>query len=86
MTTLTDQVLDHLETAIPELARAATNQAFWQTLAAGHSAVICEGDSIYEVFPDGTRRFMQLVDELPADQPANERSQPKALASGELGH
>ena len=70
MSPISEQVLDHLETAIPELARAATNHAFWQALASGSSVLICEDKSIYEVFPDGSRKFVRPVRQRPIDREA----------------
>ncbi len=61
MSPINDQILDHLESAIPELARAATNKAYWDALASGSSVLICEDKSIYEVFPDGSRKFVRPV-------------------------
>lgn len=55
---ISDDVLDHLETAIPELARAATNQAYWDALASGSSVLICEEGMLFEVSSDGTRRLI----------------------------
>lgn len=53
-----EKSIEFLEKHIPELAEAATNQAFWQTLAAGNSVVISDNGNIKEIFPDGTSRII----------------------------
>ena len=51
-----EKTIEFLENHIPELAEAATQKAFWQTLASGNSVLISDNGNIKEVFPDGTSR------------------------------
>ncbi len=57
-----EKVIDYLEQHIPELAAAATKIAYWQALASGSSVLISENGEIVEVFPDGTRKFIQKTE------------------------
>ena len=57
-----EKVIDYLEQQIPELAAAATKIAYWQALASGSSVLISENGELVEVFPDGTRKFIQKID------------------------
>ena len=50
-----------LEEHIPELAQSAVTQAYWQALASGNSVLQSENGSIYEVFPDGTRKLIKTT-------------------------
>lgn len=54
-----EKVIDYLEQQIPELAAAATKIAYRQALASGSSVLISENGELVEVFPDGTREFVQ---------------------------
>ena len=36
--------------------------AYWKTLASGGSVLETDGGAIYEVFPDGTRRFVKQIE------------------------
>lgn len=55
---LSEEAIDYLEQQIPELAELATRQAFWQTLASGHSVTVSEGSNLVEIFPDGTKKIV----------------------------
>ena len=57
-----EKVIDYLEQHIPELAAAAIKIAYWQALASGSSVLISENGEIVEVFPDGTRKFIQKTE------------------------
>ena len=57
-----EKVIDYLEQQIPELAAAATKIAYWQALASGSSVLVSENGEIVEVFPDGTRKFVEKVE------------------------
>jgi hypothetical protein len=59
---LTEEEIDYLEAHIPELADAAFTQAYWQALAAGSSVMISDNGALYEVFPNGTRRFVKNIE------------------------
>ncbi len=61
-----EQTMRYLEEHIPDLASAATKQAYWQALAAGSSVLERENDSLVEVFPDGSRK---IIKPLPAQTP-----------------
>ena len=58
---LSEAELDFLEEQIPELAVAAGKAAFVRTLASGQSTLVAEGDAIYEVFPDGSKRLVKKL-------------------------
>ncbi len=57
-----EKVIDYLEQQIPELASAATKIAYWQALASGSSVLVSENNEIVEVFPDGSRKFIQKIE------------------------
>jgi hypothetical protein len=59
---MSDSEIDYLETQIPELAQAAVTIAYWQALAAGHSVLEAHDGVIYEIFPDGGRRFVKQIE------------------------
>ena len=54
-----EKTMQFLEEHIPELANAATKQAYWQALAAGSSVLVAENGEITEVFPDGTVKLVK---------------------------
>jgi hypothetical protein len=54
--------IDYLEKQIPSLSSAAVDVAYWQALAAGRTVLVREEDGIYEVFPDGTKKFVKAAD------------------------
>ncbi len=54
-----EKVIQYLEEHIPELAEAATSQAYWQALASGSSVLVSDNGTIKEVFPDGTTKIIQ---------------------------
>lgn len=56
---ISEKALAYLESHIPELALAATKQAYWQALASGSSVLISRGGYIMEVFPDGTTKTIE---------------------------
>lgn len=58
-----EQAIRYQEEHIPELASAATKQAYWQALAAGSSVLERADDSLVEVSPDGSRK---IIKPLPA--------------------
>ncbi len=61
MTILQENVIDHLESQIPELSVAAVRVAYWQTLASGQSVLVSDAGAIYEVSPDGTRQLIKKI-------------------------
>src|SRR5262245_58762432 len=56
-----EKTIQYLEEQIPELAIAATAQAYRQALAAGSSVFVAEGGKIIEVFPDGTSKVVKQI-------------------------
>ena len=58
---LSEKAIDYLEEHIPELAEIAFKQAYWAALASGSSVLVSENGSLVEVFPDGTRKFIQKL-------------------------
>jgi hypothetical protein len=50
-----DTELDNLEKFIPLLAKGAMQKAYLDTLASGDSVFEVIGNTIYEVFADGTK-------------------------------
>lgn len=61
MMEMNEKTLDYLEQAIPELAQAATKQAYWQALTSGRSVLVSDNGVIKEMFPDGTSRVIEKV-------------------------
>ena len=57
----TQKELDFLESHIPTLANSATRKAYLDTLSAGLSVTKVIEDKIYEVFPDGTKKFIKNI-------------------------
>lgn len=58
---LSEEAMSYLEEHIPELAEAAFKQAYWASLAAGNSVLISENETLVEVFPDGTKKFIKKL-------------------------
>jgi hypothetical protein len=56
---MNEKTIEFLEEHIPELAKAATSQAYWQALASGSSVLISDNGVIKEVFPDGTIQIIE---------------------------
>lgn len=67
-----EKALDYLEQQIPSLSAAAVDVAFWQALAAGQKVLVSGEGGIYEVFPDGSRRFVKAT-EKPLSRPVGTR-------------
>lgn len=57
--TLNEEAMSYLESHIPELASIAFKQAYWAALASGSSVLISENGDLFEVFPDGKRKFIK---------------------------
>lgn len=57
----TQKELDFLESHIPTLANSATRKVYLDTLSAGLSITKVIEDKIYEVFPDGTKKFIKNI-------------------------
>jgi hypothetical protein len=54
-----DREIDFLETQVPRLAAAAFEIAFVKAISLGHSVMISKNDAVYELFPDGSERFVE---------------------------
>lgn len=61
---MNEATISYLEEYIPELAEAATKQAYWQALATGSSVLKVENGEIIEVFPDGSRKTIKKINPL----------------------
>lgn len=58
----TQKELDFLESHIPELANSAVKKAYLDTLSAGLSVTKVIENKIYEVFPNGTKKFVKEIE------------------------
>jgi uncharacterized protein YjeT (DUF2065 family) len=58
---LQEKAMQYVEGQIPLLAPQAARQAFWATLAMGESVMIAEAGKLWEVAPDGSRRFVKDI-------------------------
>lgn len=58
----TDKELDFLEEHIPELANSAIKKAYLDTLSAGLSVTKVIENKIYEIFPDGSKKFIKEIE------------------------
>ena len=56
-----EKELDFLEEHIPELAKSAIRQAYWNALASGKSVLESIDGVIYEIFPDGTKKVIKKL-------------------------
>jgi hypothetical protein len=59
---LNDREIDSLESQFPAASGIAFSNARALVLASGQSVLQSEGGVIYEVFPDGNRRFVKTVE------------------------
>ncbi len=57
----TEKELDFLESHIPDLANSAIKKAYLDALSAGLSVTKVIDDKIYEVFPDGSKKFIKKI-------------------------
>lgn len=57
-----DREIESLEAQFPAASGVAFSNARAQVLASGQSVLQSEGGAIYEVFPDGQRRFVKTVE------------------------
>jgi hypothetical protein len=62
-TTMTDteKRIEQLEQQIPSLSAAAVGKAYRQALAAGQRVLVSGNDGIYEISPDGTKKFVKAA-------------------------
>lgn len=59
--TLDEQQLEQLERDYPAASGVAFSNAFQQAVQAGLSVMVSENGSLFEVFPDGQRRFVKSI-------------------------
>ena len=57
-----EEHIQELEEAFPKIAGAAFAAARAEALRSGLSVIESSEGAIYEVFPDGTRRFLKSVE------------------------
>ncbi|MDP3119198.1 MAG: hypothetical protein Q8N01_02090 [Sulfuricurvum sp.] len=57
----TEQEMDFLESYIPNLANSATKKAYLDALSCGNSVVEVIENKIYEIFSDGTKKFIKDI-------------------------
>lgn len=60
-TPLNDQQLEQLERNFPAASGAAFSIARNQAVHAGLSVMVSVGDAIFEVFPDGQRKWIKSI-------------------------
>ncbi len=58
----TEKELDFLEKHIPELANSAVKKAYLDALSAGLSVTKVIENKIYEIFPDGSKKFIKDIE------------------------
>ena len=59
---LPEDELDFLEEQIPHLASAAGQTAYWEALSAGQSVLYAQQNELWEVAPNGSRRFIKILE------------------------
>lgn len=58
----TAKELDFLESYIPELANSAVRKAYLDALSSGNSVTEVIQDKIYEIYPDGSKKYIKDVE------------------------
>lgn len=56
-----EERIEHLEQQIPSLSAIAVGTAYREALAAGQRVLVSGNDGIYEVGPNGTRKFVKAT-------------------------
>jgi len=59
---LKEKEIQNLEEQIPLVAEVSAKQAYLETLAFGRSVLVAENDEIVQIFPDGSRVFIQKIE------------------------
>lgn len=59
----TAKELDFLESYIPQLANSAVKKAYLDTLSAGKSVLEVIESKIYEIFPDGSKKYIKDIEQ-----------------------
>jgi hypothetical protein len=57
----TEKRIEHLEQQIPSLSAIAVGKAYRQALAAGQRVLVSGNDGIYEIGPNGTKKFVKAA-------------------------
>lgn len=57
-----DKTIEYLETQIPRISGSAVEIAYWQTLTSGQSVLEVQEGAIYEISPDGSRKFIKKIE------------------------
>lgn len=57
----TETRIEQLEEQIPSLSAVAVGNAYRQALAAGQRVLVSGNDGIYEIGPDGTKKFVKAT-------------------------
>lgn len=71
-----DQRIDQLESSFPAASGAVFSKAYDLAIKAGLSVVVSENGVIYEVFPDGKRRFVKTIAPPSPAQPGQKLTLP----------
>ena len=62
MENISENKFELLDKTILEMMQTAVKKAYQDALSSGNSILISENDEIVEVFPDGTRKFVQKIE------------------------
>jgi hypothetical protein len=57
-----EKSIEFLEKHIPDMAKAATEIAYWNALATGYSVFLVEDDYLIEMYPDGSKRRVKPLE------------------------
>ncbi len=57
----TEKEIDFLENHIPTLASSAVQKAYLDALSSGNSVIEAIDGEIFEIFPDGSRKFIKMI-------------------------
>jgi len=57
-----EKEIDFLESQIPTLAESAVKKAYLDSLSSGNSVLEVEGSKLYEITPDGTKKFVKDIE------------------------
>ena len=56
-----EKTIEFLEEHIPEMAKAAVTEAYWNALASGHKVLEVDGNNLVETSPDGTKKIIESL-------------------------
>jgi hypothetical protein len=57
-----EKIIEDLEAQIPRLSGVAVKLAYERALASGQSVYESDKGAIYEIFPDGSRKFVKNIE------------------------